>query len=440
MPLWLRAESHEHCTHANRGGFAENDMTMTHQPTQSEEMMALIAEDYVGMVRTLAIAYAIERDPTLQEHLRILAGVSTGQPFLVSQLGLCAWLQLGNGPGLRIHRAPLDGLATIDFDLALASHPHVQDALRRALSQTAARSYASERLEAICGTSALPSRTQFAMLRPWSPLLEQLAYKAGARIMALLDMQRPEILQTLATGTPASNPPVEVYWSVLHDMAHLILFAAEEEAQSWLVDLASQLTWTRWTPTFALLRERTVWLAACAARSAIAFGEPVVGDYIIALSAAKHPMKAFDALFGLVAIALAHQGAAPAILMEVRSLKKALVNQRLAHADYFRLAYDDAIRTIAEAESIDHITPVEMQELHWHAQSPVGLATRTALCADPASFSSSGRFLGFAMLPTVISTAPEEHYSVTAARWRRDLEIAGHDIADIMRRAWLPDA
>ena len=69
----------------------------------------------------------------------------------------------------------------------------------------------------------------------------------------------------------------------------------------WLNVMASQFSWTMWTPTFPLLRERTAWLAACAARPALAFGEPVIGRYLAALSKAEHPMKAFDALFGLVA-------------------------------------------------------------------------------------------------------------------------------------------
>jgi hypothetical protein len=421
------------------GGFAEDDSTMTHQPNRSEETITLIAADYAAMVTALAIALAIKLDRTLQEQLRTFARVSAGQPFLVSQLGSRAWLKLGNDPGLTVHREPLDGLAMVDFDLALASSPHLQDALQRALSRTVARSSASELLESICGMSAMPSRAQFAVLRQWSPLLEQMAYKASARIMTFLDELRPEILRKLTAGMLATAPQLDVYWSALHAMAHLILFAAEEEARPWLSDMASQLPWTTWTPTFALLRERTVWLAACAARSAVAFGEPVVSNYLAALWAANHPMKAFDALFGLVAIALAHKSIAPSIILEIRSLKEDLVCRRMAHADYFRMAYDDAIRTISEAGSREQTTNVELRDLHWRAQSPVGLATRAALCTDPASFSVSGEFIGFAMLPTVVSTVPEEHYCATAALWR-DLDVSGHDIADIIRRAWIPNA
>lgn len=398
-------------------------------------MMTLIAADYTEMATALAVALAIEQDRTLRDHLRAFARVSDGRPFMVSQLGSRAWLKLGNGPSLTVHREPLDGLATVDFDPALASTPDLRDALRRALSRTAARSYAGELLDSISGMSTIPSRTQFAVLRQWSPLLEQLAYKSSARMVTLLDAMRPEILRNLTAETRATDPQLYVYWSVLHAVASLILFAAEEEARPWLVDVAGQFTWTTWTPTFALLRERTVWLAACAARSAIAFGEPVVGNYLTALSEAKHPMKAFDALFGLVAIALAHRATAPSIRSEIRSLKRALIGQRVPHSNYFRMIYDDAIRTIAEAAFGEQAVDLETRDLDWRSQSRMGLATRAALCADPASFSASGRFVGFSILPIVISAAPEEHYCAETTLWR-DFDISAQDIADVICRAW----
>jgi hypothetical protein len=412
---------------------------MRHQPGQAKETMALIAADYADMVTALTAALAIEQDRSLENQLRLFARVTPGQTFMVSQLGSRACLNLGNGPGLTVHREPLDGLATVDFDLALASSPDLRDAFRRTLSRTPVRSRASEMLDSICGMSMMPSRAQFAILRQWSPLLEQLAYKSSARMATLLDELRPEILRNLAEETRGTDPQLYVYWSVLHSMAHLILFAAEEEARPWLSDMASQLTWTTWTPTFALLRERTVWLAACAARSAIAFGEPVVDNYFAALSAAKHPMKAFDALFGLVAIALGRKASASGILSEIRSLKETPIGRRVQHNDYFRMAYDDAIRTISEAGASEQAAKVEDQYLHWRSENETGFATRAALCADPASFSASGRFVGFSILPIVVAAAPWEHYGAKATPWR-DLDVTGQDIASVIRRSWVQNS
>jgi len=222
-------------------------------------------------------------------------------------------------------------------------------------------------------------------------------------------------------------------------MANLILLASDAQCRPWLNDMASRLSWTMWTPTLPLLRERTTWLAACAARSAVAFGEPVIGKYLATLSKAEHPMKAFDALFGLVAIALGRKVVAASILSEIGFLKRALDGRHVEHADYFEMAYHDAIRVISEAESREQADDAEILNLDWRAQPRIGFATRAALCTDPASFSASGRFVGFSLLPILISAAPEERYCATATLWR-DLYVGEEDIASIVRRAWVANS
>ena len=411
---------------------------MKYQPAQLHETMAFVARDRYEMVTTLAIALAIESDRSLQVQLQKLAQASDGQSFMVSQPRSRAWLNLGNDRGITVHRERVDGLKTVDLDLALRSNPGLTDALKRALSGTALAT-ARDLLDPLWEMDGMPSREQCAVLRRWVPLLEQLAYKSSARILNLLDAIRPEIIEHLTAGAEGTELRLSTYWAALHDAAHLILLASEPEARPWLSDMASQFRWTTWTPTFSLLRERTVWLAACAARSAVAFGEPVMGQYLTTLSKAEHPMKAFDALFGLAAIALGRKIAAASILVEVRSLKEALGGRHVAHADYFRMAYDDAIRVISEAASGEQADDDEMRNLDWRAQPRMGLATRAALCTDPASFSASGRFVGFSLLPILISAAPEEHYCATATLWR-DLYVSEEDIASIIRRAWVPNS
>ena len=103
------------------------------------------------------------------------------------------------------------------------------------------------------------------------------------------------------------------------------------------------------------------------------------------------------------------------------------------------MAYDDAIRVISEATFREEADDAEIPSLLWRAQPRMGLATRAALTADPASFSASGRFVGFSILPIVLSAAPEEHYCTTATLWR-DWDVSGHDIASIIRRAWVPNS
>jgi hypothetical protein len=149
-------------------------------------------------------------------------------------------------------------------------------------------------------------------------------------------------------------------------------------------------------------------------------------------------MKAFDALFGLGAIAMGHKVAAASILSEIRSLQQTIDGRYVAYADYFRTAYDDAIRVISEAASGEQPDDAEIRNLDWWAQPRMELATRAALCTDPASFSASGRFVGFSILPVVVSAAPEEHYCATATLWR-DLDVGEREIASTIRRAWVPN-
>jgi hypothetical protein len=410
--------------------------TVKHQPAQLHETMALISVDHAEMVNTLAIALAIESDRSVQVQLRKLARVSEGQSFLVSQLRSRAWLTLGNERGVTVHRGRVDGLNTVDLDLALESNPDLTNRLQHTLSRTALAT-ASELLDPVWEMDAMPSREQYAVLRQWSPLLEQLAYKSSARILNFLDALRAEIIKHPTAGAQGTDPRLSAYWSGLHVVAHLTLLASEPEARPWLTDMASQFRWTMWTPTFPLLRERTVWLAACAARSAVAFGEPAIGQYLATLSQAEHPMKAFDALFGLVAIALGRKIAAASILSEIRSSKQALGGRHVAYSDYFRMAYDDAIRVISEVASTEQAADADIRDLDWRVQPRIVLATRGALCTDPASFSASGRFAGFSILPIVVSAAPEDYYCPTATLWR-DFDVSGQDIAGIIRRAWVP--
>lgn len=66
------------------------------------------------------------------------------------------------------------------------------------------------------------------------------------------------------------------YSAELSCTGQLALVASSNEARPWLADMANSFVWENWTPSFVLLRERTFWLAAIAARSAAAFGESVV--------------------------------------------------------------------------------------------------------------------------------------------------------------------
>src|SRR5258707_14445575 len=243
---------------------------MTLHSAQFHETLPFMAADRAEMVGALAIALAIESDGSLQAQLRKLYQVPDGEPFMVTPPRSGAWLKLDNDRRVTVHRERLDGLATVDLALALASNPGLTEALKRALSRTTLAP-AFRLLDPVWEMKDIPSREQYAVLHRWSPLLEQLAYKSGTRLSILLDLLRPEIRRNLAEGENV-GPQLYTYWSALHVMANLIMLASDAQSRPWLNDMASQLSWTMWTPTFPLLRERTVWLAACAPLSAVRFG------------------------------------------------------------------------------------------------------------------------------------------------------------------------
>ena len=180
---------------------------MTLQPAQLQKTMACIASDRGEMVEALAIALAIESDGSSQAQLRKLARASDGRPFMVSQLGSRVWLKLGDDRGTTVYRERVDGLKTVDLALALASNPRLTDALKRAASRTALAA-ANKLLDPLWEMDAIPSREQYVVLRHWSPLLDQLAYKSGARLSILLDLLRPEIRKNLAAGYAEREPPI----------------------------------------------------------------------------------------------------------------------------------------------------------------------------------------------------------------------------------------
>jgi hypothetical protein len=95
-------------------------------------------------------------------------------------------------------------------------------------------------------------------------------------------------------------------------------------------------------------------------------------------------------------------------------------------------------RTISRPDPGDRIADVEVEGLHWLPQSILGLATPAALRIDPAHFSPSGQFVGFSMLPVIISTMLEDHYPAASAS-RANLDLSEDEIADIVRR-WIPTA
>ena len=149
----------------------------------------------------------------------------------------------------------------------------------------------------------LASRTVQMLVALWSHGFTMKHQPAQPReTMALIAADHSEMVNTLAIALA-----IESDRSLQVQLQKLARVSDMPSREQYAVLRQCRPCWSSWRTKvvcdclfycFPLMRERTVWLAACAGRSAVAFGEPAIGQYLATLSKAEHPMKAFDALFG----------------------------------------------------------------------------------------------------------------------------------------------
>lgn len=386
------------------------------------------------IARVLAVALAMGADRRLNETLRGLSGAPAGAAFAVSQPNGSGWLTVEANRVVAGRHRP-QGFALVEEPALRAHGPSIARTMADALSRSTALADAAKLVRPLLGPAEVPSRQEFAALLPWAPALEQIAYKTAASIAVTLDLLRPYILHSIRAGEPIGPELLRQYWQRMHAAAQFFLLASDRAAGPWLGELAGQFNWLNWTPTFTLLRERTTWLAACAARSAAAFGEPVVQPYLSTLGKAVHPFKVFDALFGLTAIALGNPGLARSIAGEIRLLRRLADDVSSSAALQI---YDDALDLIEGTADWAGSEAGEIAALGWKAGSSAGLATKAALRTDPAIITQSGHLLGFIVLPVVLAT-PVLHFNPVRrlAPGARQSTPTGV-IEEVLRAAWGP--
>jgi hypothetical protein len=396
-----------------------------------QTLVELLGAARSDMVTRLAAAMTIARDTPLRERLGEIAAVDPGQEFLIGQLKNKSWLKVG-ARGYSVSRERQAGLSAIDLDEAIRTRPEFERLLQDSMQRTHAERDAYNILEPLFEPTLVQSRSNFHEIFEWSPLLEQMSYKAAMRVLHVLDALRPVVRLELSGTAGTAATSLRAYWQLVHALGQLTLVASSKDARPWLADMANSFIWQNWTPSFVLLRERTFWLAAIAARSASAFGETVVESYLRRLSQAKHPMMVFDALFGLTAIALANPSSKAPILTELKNLRGTDLmfdpNQNI-----YLISRQSSIRAL----SAPKVKQREFRELRWHAGSSKGMATRTALVGDPAALSASGEYLGFSMLPFVTDSFYDEHFPKFPADSEK--EISRARIAGVFRRAWVAE-
>ena len=240
----------------------------------------------------------------------------------------------------------------------------------------------------------------------------------------------------LHAGVAVRSSLLRQYWQRMHASAQFFLLASDAAAAPWLGEMAREFDWVNWTPTFTLLRERTTWLAACAARSAAAFGEPVVQGYLAKLEASSHPFKAFDCLFGLAAIAVGNPQLAPSIVTELRLLQRLADHGGRLSSPYIRQAYADVIELLQGTAGWTRGDAEEIEALGWTAGAPTGLATELALRTDPAIITQSGHLLGLLILPVVFATPVAQFNPDRGIGPRSRQSTPTYVIAQVLSGAW----
>ena len=396
-----------------------------------QNLVELLGAARNDMVMRLAEAMTITRDASLRERLAEIVAIDPGREFLIGRSKNQSWLKVG-GCGYAVYRGRQAGLPAIDLDEGIRTRPEFERSLQVSMQRTGAVKDAYNILQPVFEPSVVQSRANFHEIFEWAPLLEQLSYKAAMRVLQVLDTLRSVVRFELSGTAGVGATSLRAYWQLVHALGQLILLASSSDSRPWLADMANSFVWQNWTPSFVLLRERTFWLAAIAARSASAFGETVVERYLRRLSQAEHPMAVFDALFGLTAIALANPSSKAPILTELRNLRGAnLAIDR--DQTFYLISQQSSIRVLSAPE----VKQREFRELHWQTGSSKGMATRTALVGDPAALSASGEYLGFSMLPFVTDSFHDEHFPKFPAVSEK--EISRAKIAGVFRRAWVAE-
>jgi hypothetical protein len=269
-------------------------------------------------------------------------------------------------------------------------------------------------------------------------MIERTAYRLCARSMAELDAWRPTASREVAEGNLQKNSMLEKYYALSHTVAHLTWLCSSVDARPWLVDMAKSFPWVHWTPSFPLIRERTMWLGAAAARSASTFGAGVVDLYLKSLAESRHVLKVFDALFGLTAIALSDETAFDSVLTGITLQASAGERRDIAGAALAEVAYRSAIGVLQRCKA--RVAPLadSLAALSWQPGSPDGLATFEAFRADPTLVDRRGEMIGFAALPAIFAAQPSSAYPPRATR-SHALLPAIEEMGEIFRRAWVVD-
>jgi hypothetical protein len=285
------------------------------------------------IVELLAFGLALEKDRPFRQAIQRIApkercalALGDGGPFLEFADGSVV------GTGV-IAGLPPPLAVTLDVGEVLREQPALAEVLRTRLRVSGVHDQAARLVSAFLGMAHSLSANDFRTVHRWAPLLALEAYRYVASSQMLRDETRALLRHR------ANDRSLRWYWDHVHALSHMTLLATSAEPTAWLLDMAKSFEWHTWTPSFPLVRERMFRLALRGAWVAARFGPHLVDRYLRAIHDASHPLRTFDAVLGVTAVAVATARDTTAIL---RGLVGAL-GRRLAHPT------DESDRLVSEA-------------------------------------------------------------------------------------------
>jgi hypothetical protein len=231
-------------------------------------------------------------------------------------------------------------------------------------------------------------RWDYRQLAPWTAFIEVSAYNAAGRISMGLDRMRRTVHDAGAVSRPDADDLVVGYRKLVEALGRTTLFATDAGAP-WLAEVGSAFEWSRWTPSFPLVRERDLRSVAIGARAASRFGAAMIERYLAALRRAKLPLFALDAIVALTAIGLRHDGEREAILRSLEREAAGISNKTMPAIEMVAVGHIGARDLLSDA----------------NASSDVALLDRRL---DAFNLDTAGRMPIFAHLARAVDAPVEE--------------------------------
>lgn len=372
-----------------------------------------MAGDLARLSDGLALALAVHNDLRLRAWLRNQARAADLEPLFVRLGGQGVWARLDGGQ-TRLERRIPAGVPELDLFGRLEREPATRLELETAARRSGARAQANQMLESLLLRGVDPTRQRLADVLEWSALLEHDAYRFGARSTSVRVDLRGRILRQ--PSAPATRPHLLTYWRLALANSHLSLLAATPGARPWLVDMARSFTWVDWTPTFTYVQERSLWFAAVGAQQAVAFGAEVVESYLRTMAMATHPLRAFDATFGLTAIGLSEPRLLGDLAMELGTQSRRFARQAGSYGALQAAMVECALRCLADPDAADRAFQAVAPAITGRLARQDGLLTRPAAHLDIATAVEPAGYLGLVALPALLRRTALDLYPLRSAR------------------------